>query len=154
MAADPLAELRDIHLPPDPGWWPPAPGWWVMMLSAVVVVVIVARVLQRRRRRARPRRFALRRLEVLGRQLDQGGELDWGAVSVLLRRAALVRYPRHEVAGLAGRDWLEFLDRTGATDLFSSGPGRGLVSAPYARHADADARALLVQVERWIRRNV
>ncbi|RLB67278.1 MAG: DUF4381 domain-containing protein, partial [Deltaproteobacteria bacterium] len=24
----PLAALKDIHLPPAPGWWPPAPGWW------------------------------------------------------------------------------------------------------------------------------
>jgi hypothetical protein len=36
------AQLRDIHLPPDPSWWPPAPGWW--MLAALAAVMLLAGV--------------------------------------------------------------------------------------------------------------
>ena len=52
-------ELRDIHLPPPPGWWPPAPGWWLLALVGVVVLVLAVRMLWRlerdRRWRARVR---------------------------------------------------------------------------------------------------
>ncbi|MDP7406676.1 MAG: DUF4381 domain-containing protein, partial [SAR324 cluster bacterium] len=30
MNQDPLAALRDVHLPPAVSWWPPAPGWWII----------------------------------------------------------------------------------------------------------------------------
>lgn len=35
---NPLAQLRDIHLPETIGWWPPAYGWWV---SAILLSVLV-----------------------------------------------------------------------------------------------------------------
>ena len=32
MENDPLAQLRDIHLPEPILWWPLAPGWWVLIV--------------------------------------------------------------------------------------------------------------------------
>ena len=53
-APDPL-QLRDIHLPADPGWWPPAPGWW--LLAAVLVALLAwAVVFGWRRVQVRPHR--------------------------------------------------------------------------------------------------
>ena len=34
LPTDPLAELRDIHLPPEIGWWPPAYGWWILITAS------------------------------------------------------------------------------------------------------------------------
>ncbi len=72
-------------------------------------------------------------------------------LSTLLRRAAMVRHPRVQVAGLTGEDWLAFLDDD--THAFSRGLGRSLISAPYARVARVDLEALLSLCERWLRRN-
>ena len=53
-------------------------------------------------------------------------------LSILMRRIAITRFPRNSVAGLSGEDWLQFLDQSGNTDQFTTGPGRALVSAPYS----------------------
>jgi hypothetical protein len=50
---------------------------------------------------------------------------------VLLRRVAVSRHPRAQVASLTGRRWLEFLDSVSGDTGFSGGPGRILADAPY-----------------------
>ena len=73
-------------------------------------------------------------------------------LSVLLRRVAITRFPRHHVAALTGERWLAFLDSTlGDGSPFQSGSGRALHDGPYARRAEVDVEALLALCERWIR---
>lgn len=155
---DPLAALRDIHLPAEPGWWPPAPGWW--LLGVLLLVVLAAACVpahrwlarQRRRRMIRTKLDALRRQAV--HEGDAGSAL--AELSTLLRRVALVRHPREHVAGLQGNDWLAFLDGTGGNGNFSGEAGRVLAQAPYAApHATAPADFELVYgaVRGWLERN-
>jgi hypothetical protein len=74
-------------------------------------------------------------------------------LSMLLRRVAISRFPRHDVASLTGDAWLAFLDRAlGDGAAFQSGAGRILLNGPYADKVDADAESLLVLCERWIKR--
>ena len=61
------------------------------------------------------------------------------------------RHSRAQVAGLTGRDWLEFLDND--TRQFTEGVGACLVTAPYARVETIDLDALLALCETWVRRN-
>ena len=68
-----------------------------------------------------------------------------------MRRVALAAWPREQVADLAGKDWLAFLDRTGGKGAFTDGPGATLVTAPYAREAAATAPGLGDLAARWIR---
>ena len=74
-------------------------------------------------------------------------------MSTLLKRVALARFPRKEVASLTGNAWLTFLDRTGGDGGFVSGPGRVLATAPYAPNAVVDHAALIDLAKDWVRRN-
>lgn len=144
-------DLRDIHPPASPEPWPPAPGWWLLL--ALVVVALAAlgvRTWRALRARARRRRI-LAELTGLG-AAARGAELA-GAVSALLKRVALSRFQRAEVAPLTGLAWLDFLDRHGGAGRFAGGPGRVLAEGPYAPAPDLDPQALLDLAGAWVRRN-
>ena len=143
-----LTNLRDIHAPPPVSWWPPAPGWWLLL-----VVLIVALILLWRWRRARPwRRHALRELQAL--ELEYGANGDVvncvAQVSVLLRRVALSARAPTAAAALTGDAWLNYLDEAGRTQQFSTGVGRVLISAPYARAESVDVPQLIKLARRWV----
>ena len=41
----PALELRDIHLPMEPGYWPLAPGWWVLIVLALILSYFIIKKL-------------------------------------------------------------------------------------------------------------
>ncbi|MDH3375427.1 MAG: DUF4381 domain-containing protein [Gammaproteobacteria bacterium] len=149
-----LADLRDIHLPAEPGWWPPAPGWWFLTAVCILAAIIVARYWRRARQRRVPRREALQQLAAIRDRWRAAPESNPvpPELSVLLRRVALSRFPRANVAALNGEQWLSFLDRTGETTEFSNGAGAMLASAPYRPDGAADVGPLLDLAHRWIDR--
>lgn len=144
-------ELHDIHAPGDPAFWPPAPGWWV--LAGIVLVLLSLLILKvvHAWRRQRLRRGILERIQALPGRVT-GPELA-ARVSELLKRVALRRFPRKEVARLNGAAWVAFLDRTGGDGRFANGPGRPLASGPYRKAAEFDADALLSLAIDWVRKN-
>jgi hypothetical protein len=157
MTSPDLTQLRDIHLPPSVSWWPPAPGWWIvgviLLVSALCAVVLI-----RRRIANRWRREALRELDTLRAARlaqRQRPQASLNGLSVLLRRVAISRFPRDEVASLHGGPWLAFLDRTfGQSGTFQP-VGRLLSSGPYERNVAinaGDLDALFALAEKWIRK--
>jgi len=152
--SDPLAALRDIHMPPEPGLWPPAPGWWLLALLLLLIAGGVAMWRIRARRRRRPQREALLALAALRMELAEGAAPHRIAAesTSLLRRAALARFPRRHVAGLTGRDWLDFLAAHGGDAGFATPEAAPLVCAPYAPRIGVDeAERIIGLCERWIR---
>lgn len=147
---NPELPLRDIHLPVPVGWWPPAPGWYVLPV-AVLMLAILSWWIWRRLTRVTVRKATLRQLEVLTKSsLSPAEQLREAAT--LLRRASLSAYPREDVAGLTGEDWLRFLDRQMQDRHFSEGAGRLLLDAPYRPHVDADLGEFLALCREWAKR--
>ncbi len=150
--ADPLAALRDIHGPPAPDFWPPAPGWMVLVGLGIVVGLCAVVVATRWWRAGRFRREALASLRSL-RARHAAGAADTEiamALSTLMRRVALTRHPRDEVAGLTGDRWLAWLESTHA-GIGTAAPA-ALLDAPYARAGRFDVARALAACEHWIRR--
>lgn len=149
--ADPLAQLHDIHLPPPVGWWPPAIGWW-LLLGLILLATIAIWWWLRHWRSQAFRREALRELQQLRQTSDALARIT--ALSILLRRTALAIAPREVVAGLTGLAWLHFLDNSGNTNRFSTGPGKLLLDAPYrpAMEEETNTDALLNLAEDWIKK--
>ncbi len=152
MNTDPLAQLRDWHLPSPPAWWPPAPGWWI--LAVLLVGLMLAGLIWWRRRRARgaSTRAALRELARIESRfaVDGDSRAFAAAVSALLRRLALMRHPREQVAGLSGHAWLAFLDATGGTGFGQEEMARLLTESAYRPRAVPDEQAA-GEVERLAR---
>ncbi|GLK85874.1 DUF4381 domain-containing protein [Ancylobacter defluvii] len=141
-----LSRLADIVVPAPVPWWPPAPGWWMLLaaLLAGLLILLVAAV--RRWRRNAYRREALAALDRLGPATDAAGV---AAISAILKRTALVAYPRAQVAPLTGRAWLAFLDRTSGTDAFT---GSAASLAPAVSGVPAgDGAALRAAARRWVK---
>lgn len=150
--ADPLEQLRDIHLPAAIGWWPPAPGWWgiVALLLILLACVAIWRI-QRYRKMAYKREALAQWQQINARFLNDRDVAQLLAeLSVLLKRTSITRYGRDQAAGLAGEQWLAFLDQTGRCTEFSQGAGRALVTQRYTPQPKVDGTALLNVTLAWL----
>ncbi|MGQ9427404.1 DUF4381 domain-containing protein [Gilvimarinus sp. F26214L] len=151
---DPLAQLRDIHVPEPLGWWPPAPGWWLLAILLLAGIALGLYLWQRRKRANAYRRVAHAAVENAWIRLQQDGDTQAyaGEVNQVLRRAARVAFPGEPVNAMQGVDWLEFLDATGGTgEEFAGGPGNALLTLPYRPAAGhGDLQPLHELVMRWL----
>jgi hypothetical protein len=142
-----LVELLDLLEPvPEPlpvSLWPQTAGWiWLGIVVAAAVGWGARRWLVVRRANAY-RRIALQEVAA--------ADGEFMVLAAILRRTALAGYPRADVAGLYGEDWLAFLDETYGGTGFRDGPGRAFATAPYAR--SQVARDLAPLVVEWLRRH-
>jgi hypothetical protein len=144
-----LSHLADIVVPAPVSWSPPAPGWWILGAALLIAATILVRRAFLKYRSNAYRRAAIAELAATGPIVNGAGLV---AVSSTLKRAALVAYPRLEVASLTGAAWLAFLDRAVGTDAFTKGPAAGLGQAAFATQVD-DGEAILGAARRWITRH-
>ena len=149
-------QLRDIHLPSDIAWWPPAPGWW-LMLGLLVVLTLGGIVLYRYWQGRKLHRAAIVELNIIKKSYAQQADDRQlvQEISIWLRRVCLSCYPRAEVAGLTGENWLAFLDQQLARgkqlQRFSGDTGQVLIQGPYQQYTRVDADALLSLCQQWLK---
>ena len=86
---DPLAQLRDIHLPAPIDSWPPAIGWWILGALALIGMFYGMYFIYRIWQKNAYRREALVKLEHIKSQFsdDKTGYLN--ECNQLLKRVAL-----------------------------------------------------------------
>ncbi|MFY7697564.1 MAG: DUF4381 domain-containing protein [Legionella sp.] len=152
-AVNDLSQLRDIHMPqPISGWSFSGVGYVVLGLLWSILAGICYLIL-RRHRWGRAKRQALRLLSSYETQQqdDPNPQRCCASISELLRRVALVYFPRQQIAGLRGRDWLDFLNASGKKIDFNS-VSRGLLEQPYqVQDLEINISLLFSTTRRWIR---
>lgn len=150
------AQLKDIHLPAEPGFWPLAFGWWIL-LALIILSVVVLFWLLRRYKKGAARREALLQLQQIEEIYisDKDGEKYYSDISKLLRRVAITAFSREQCAGLSGESWLGFLRSHAPDGGFDDTAGRDLIQARFKNHSSQpDTTAINSLVESWIRRNL
>lgn len=144
-----LQNLHDIIVPSPVPAWPPAPGWYVVAATVLVVIALLAAWVWRRHQRRAYRRAALAELQRIETSESSQSVM---AITELLKRTALVAYPRSAVAGLSGNDWWTFLDAHCSGSQFSEQLG-AVVDASCFQSRQAgktEVDALRRATERWI----
>ncbi len=148
---DPLAQLRDIHLPDAISAWPPAPGWWILLILVLTLLALSIYFGRSHLRRNRYRKYALQQLNEL-EQTNTSHYLQ--QLNRLLKQTAMAANPSTEIAGLSGQQWLAFLDSSGNNTDFSQGAAQALLEGPYAPSVtDLNIAELHKIAEQWIKKH-
>ena len=148
-----LQQLHDIHLPTGLNKWLLAPGWYVVLSIVLALLLGGLFWFWRWYQSGKSKREALRLLT----QYEKSNAADpetIAAINELLKRVALVYFPREQVAALYGQEWLKFLHNSSKNLRFLE-EGEGLIAGPYqqltkSRLSSQDMLILLRLVRRWI----
>jgi hypothetical protein len=158
MSPDWLEQLAPAHAPPAIGWWPLAWGWWLLLALLLVLIAAAWAVrwyLKKHPRKTTEQRPSLRQLQQLAlSQLDQIAQQDDDTelareLTHLLRRYAVSRFGRANVAELSGTAWLDFVILHGGTDL-QGDSGRELLRAAYGGQYTAHRAAWLAAARDFV----
>lgn len=149
---DALAQLKDIHLPESISWWPLAPGWYVVILLILLLIMGLVYLVHRRHVNALAKNQALDLLNTYKEQYekDHNAQVASAQISELLRRVALVYYPRAEVAGLHGDAWVEFLNLTSKGIDFKP-VNAMLLDSPFKTMETVSLKPLITRAQLWIK---
>jgi hypothetical protein len=154
-AAQALANLRDIHLPaPIHSFWPLAPGWYAVLFLILLALILLALSTRHLYLKGEAKREALQLLAHYQKDYEQGHPYSLCAarISELLKRVALIYFPREKVASLQGKAWLQFLTET-SQGLHFDRLEKELLEWPYHpidKHV-ADLNPLFKAAALWIK---
>lgn len=139
-----LSQLRDIHLPIEPSWWPLAPGWYI--LTGILMIIIIGIILIYKHHQNQPIPYALKELKKLMNQQNQSYKL----LSQLLKRVAMVKYGRKEIAPLVEDKWQNFILAT-APNTFTKQQAHDIAYAIYEAKDKTLSPALYTAGQKWIK---
>jgi hypothetical protein len=147
-----LLDLKDIHEPEAIGWWPPAIGWWILAVLIPLMIILLVWLYKKLTRKT-----AIKTANNILAEIKQDQTRDnlqkLSDLSMLVRRVAISVSPRAKAAGLTGRQWLEFLDRSVKGLPFSQGVGQLLADAPYRKNppTELELSQLIDLCEDWLK---
>lgn len=148
---DPLAQLAPLREPAAIASWPPAPGWWLLLALIVIVCAGLLWWLYQWHRQNQYRRQGAAALAKVWSDYQQDPDTATciTGVNTVLKSVALQAYPRSEVAGVHGQQWLDFLNRTrGRGEPFDS----EFIDLQYRPAPDgALLNKLMQQASAWIK---
>ena len=152
-----LKNLHDVVAPAPESMWPPATGWYVLAALILVTAVLVTIQLIMRWWRNRYRKAGLFELTQLRKSSSDPSQTVAG-IDRILKRVALVAWPRKEVAGLSGDSWITFLNQTAPSKLFDVEQARKLHHVVYSSKlrsnvSDEQLDWLFEKAEIWIKKH-
>lgn len=153
-----LAQLADIHLPEPVSFWPPAPGWWVLALLLLIAAGLLLRQYLALRTRKKICDYALGELDRCYQTLQSDTESELNErklryvnqVNSVLRRVALVHFPRSNVASLGGKAWVDFIREKGESSLLNEELAAALAHGRFQARCEVDAEALHGMSRVWV----
>ena len=146
--ANPLEQLKDIHLPDAISWWPPAPGWWLLAVVIIVTVTATTVFIWQYWKKNAYRRQALTTLKTLQqKQLDQAATIT--ALATLLRQTAIAAKLAN-AQSINGKEWADILQQHMPDDV-----AQLLALSRYQKQPDCqlDDSALYRGVQTWIKKH-
>lgn len=145
---DPLADLKDIHLPGAISWWPLAPGWWLLILTIVLLIIATSYCYYLWKKRAY-RRMALHELEALFANNTTVSDLHYlETVATLIRRTAIAGSTNNQLAHWQGSQWQEYLQQQMPEDQ-----ARLIAVSRYQAQHDINRELLTDAARNWIKRH-
>ena len=150
LTANPLADLRDIHLPPPVSAWPPGKGYYTL-LALFIFLYFIYRFYQKKRAQAAPKREALKTLSNIEAdyKAHQKTKQTAAAITTLLKQITLAYHPRIDVASLHGQAWLSFLQKNSShIDFYAL--EKSLLEAPFNPKSNHDLSPLFLATKRFI----
>lgn len=143
--------LKDIHIPNTFDYWfPPAIGWWIVIILTSVSSYFLIALYQNVTRKT-VIKMAKQHFLTIKNHSEKTPLEKISDISALMRYVAISYYPRADVAGLTGFQWLHFLDESFEDAPFCEGIGRILIELPYYKEfpQNIDFDTLLSLCERW-----
>ncbi len=147
-------QLADVVNPPSIGYWPLAPGWVGVGVLLICLGLIGAGYGCAHWRRHRYRKLALRELSLA----SKNGVGSVAQMLEVLRRAALMAYPRERIVCLRGDTWLAFIERSAGLIIPSKlraliANGAYLPEQTLAAMQDEQMQQLSQFIQQWIRQH-
>lgn len=157
MENDPLAQLRDIHLPEPISWWPLAPGWWALIILCLALSIwLVSRAVQRWRANLY-RRQALQKLTLLNNELSFTNGQKLVMTFEILKQAVNSAYPSQFFSSLELNAFVAFLQSSCDKPLFALLP-EDLDILLYGKPSASNNKNLIMEdvfgsSQQWLRRH-
>ncbi len=140
-----LTVLIDRLVPmadPDPVMMlPQTVGWWVVAFGLLVLGLRACWKFFAHHRANAYRKAALDELDAAG--------ANAATVALILRRTALYAFPREDVAGLHGEEWIEFLSQTAEGIQLSETASSALIHGPFELNPRRNAE-LAQMARQWV----
>ena len=150
-----LSGLRDIHLPEIPSVWPLPLRFWIV-LSSLFLCVFLVRLLWRYIHRVTAKKYANNEVESLTIKFSGNSYKIASEICLLLRRIAVMKFGRRNVADLSGKKWRQFLESTTKKPVFSGDAGdivENIMFIPAEQFRYKDVSVLVSAAKEWIAEN-
>jgi type II secretory pathway pseudopilin PulG len=143
-------ELRDIHLPAEPGIWPLAIGWWLMILVSLIVIYFVYKFIQKQNKKRQLVNLMQQQLQSIQDEYKQHQDKHKLAIAI---SELLKRFVRHilgdnNATALTGDKWIAYLNDQVDGNTFTTFK-IPLTQAQYVPSMDYDVPSLIARVKNF-----